>query len=741
MDGIIFIVVIGATIYAPSHYLQVVDNNYHSHTSSLYYWCTISIGLSLCLFALSIIEVAPSSWMLLIDNDTSTPPIPTNHNYLNGGMTAVEKVAREIVSETLNDDDMSSTNEIELNDKISEANKAYNFFFSKGKLPLTSAYILVLWSMSILVTVMLPSTIGTYIMRKSCYLISSSSISSSSTSSVLSPTARASDDQTNDKNKSYGTRASQRLFGKFNMLIMICSSILCKLWTIPLKFLSKAFFYNVKKNNSGSILPIVVDTENVNQHYGAKCKQLFTLIGQMMYRRHIVFIGTVGGSVVSYYLLSTIGPLILDTTIHYHSQSAFILTTVVSWLTAIGIIVSTIVNGFGSVSMPYSCLAGLCLESVCSDTIEKAEQERSKLLDSMETRLKEVGSKSLLDISTPSSNPFSGARKNNNPSVLKQTRSFSDLGDDITYRREQLMTEVHFLETLLDDVNEDIAEMKESQVMASHARTVVGRLRSYIGIVFSIILLIRLGNGFVFVWLESNFRKQQLTNDHNLQLQSKETSSSDEIDILTKSILFLLGHHLISPDNYETLTQFIALVLAAFLSYSQVKTFFRMYIAFHQRFKILFRTKCRSTYPNFNGFNHRGGRKVTSSVNSTETSVSQLCVVHLIAGLLSCYCIACIVLTKLMLPFRFRASLSMALGKNEGPEPDGNKSKDGLFHIRLYIINVLFITSAVISALVLGIVLAIKRQNTKRYIYSTTSTTPGGGMNHSPKSIGHVESV
>jgi hypothetical protein len=72
---------------------------------------------------------------------------------------------------------------------------------------------------------------------------------------------------------------------------------------------------------------------------------------------------------------------------------------------------------------------------------------------------------------------------------------------------------------------------------------------------------------------------------------------------------------------------------------------------------------------------------------------------------MGCYFIAAVVLTKLMLPLKYRAGYSAALGEAHSA-----------VHIRLESLNAIFVASALVSGLILGMRVGIQRQNTQRYL-------------------------
>lgn len=76
---------------------------------------------------------------------------------------------------------------------------------------------------------------------------------------------------------------------------------------------------------------------------------------------------------------------------------------------------------------------------------------------------------------------------------------------------------------------------------------------------------------------------------------------------------------------------------------------------------------------------------------------------HLLAALIGSYFLACIILTKGMVPWQYRSSFSGALGGFDA------------FVIQSDLINVLFAFSALVSAAVLAMLFGIQKQNAMRH--------------------------
>lgn len=388
--------------------------------------------------------------------------------------------------------------------------------------------------------------------------------------------------------------------------------------------------------------------------------------------------------------LRLLAPFVIRT-----EQDAPLLTLAVSWLSSVGLLCSAVLNGFGSVSLPHSCLAGLYLEPIRSETIDQAEAELEKVKKSLEDRksqLSEPGVRIQLM-------PVSGSWKRT---------SFTELGDEVSQRRQVLLGEIEFLETLVDEMEEDISEMRESQKMALQARTLTGRVKSWVGVVFSVVLLLRLFSAVMSAWPQMS-----------AEIETANALSSTGRgggDIVTRILMWLFGHKIVKTrENVNALSQFISLIITAFLAFSQVRNFMRIAAAVNRRLKALY-SKCYCI---------KGKKDSSLSASISQDGGLQLLngfCSPLLASLMGCYFIACVVLTKIMLPAKFSSSFAAALG---GPS---------MFQIRLYSVNATFALSALISTAVLGMTVGIQRQNTFRHqswSVSSTGGTSGDASRHS----------
>jgi len=128
-------------------------------------------------------------------------------------------------------------------------------------------------------------------------------------------------------------------------------------------------------------------------------------------------------------------------------------------------------------------------------------------------------------------------------------------------------------------MNDDIHEMKQSQHLALRARTTIGRIRVVFGIIFSIVLVVR-------VVLASK--------SLSLLFQDQQETLQSPRDPVTSILLWLIGNNIVSEDQYNDLAQGTSLVLAGMLSTSQVRSFLRVINALGRKLNRMFGKSLRS---------------------------------------------------------------------------------------------------------------------------------------------------
>ena len=140
-------------------------------------------------------------------------------------------------------------------------------------------------------------------------------------------------------------------------------------------------------------------------------------------------------------------------------------------------------------------------------------------------------------------------------------RHFIRIASSETNRIQQLQEEVLFLENLVGDMNDDIEEMKQSQELALAARTAYGRMRGVLGVVFSVVLIVR-------VILAAKSFMPIFDRQNNNANHSISNSNNNSRDPLTSISLWLLGRNIVSPEQYDLFRQGTSLILVVVLSMS-----------------------------------------------------------------------------------------------------------------------------------------------------------------------------
>ena len=362
-----------------------------------------------------------------------------------------------------------------------------------------------------------------------------------------------------------------------------------------------------------------------------------------------------------------------DHNVQQHVTSIFgyiSLKFMVSVICAFGMIVASILNGFGCASLPHANLVGVFLKPTPLSLIAKVEDDFHYAIKTLEEKrwMLADGMSSSSAAARPPSSSFT-------PSKSKKSQE--------KQRIKQLQQEVIFLENLAGDMNDDIEEMKQSQQLALAARTSSGRIRGILGVVFSVVLVVR-------VILAAKSFMSILEGGDN-----KVNTTSNSRDPLTSISLWLLGRNIVkTQEQYDLFRQGTSLVLAGVLSISQVRAFLRVVGALGRR---LSRTcgvsfgRTASCVPS----KSVAGQTIMGSRGSNNVALL------LSSFVMGCYFLACVTVVKMTLPIEYRSSFSTAVGLN--------------FNFNTQLLNMIFFGSACVSAITLASLFGIQRNNSERY--------------------------
>lgn len=596
---------------------------------------SISLGLSFGLFALSILESLDSSWLAVLDN--------------------------RIVAATATDDGSSRDD---------------NEYLS-----LSSAYFVVLSLMAAYVLVICPSMAGVMVLDRLFYLPSGNVL-------CWLP-----------KDKPWWLKLFIGTFSLIYKALLMLLSILYFMMQKCLRLCFKRRTTTMPTRDSFSTLPLTINSNNGSSSNGASSSSnndtepviqrrvsvhclMSSFLELLFVRGGICLVGSLLGVAVTLITLAGLAPFIIEP-----KSGENWLAVGVCWMTSLGILLSQFVNGFGSVSMPHSCLAGLYLDPIRPETVQKAVVDLEKTRESLQARKQKVKQMAWKQVSPTSSiSPTNVSNTTKTSRWRTAARTFSSMGEEVAQQKKKLLEEIAFLETLLEEMTEDVEDIKYTQKMEAESRTTMGRVKSRLGVIFSVVLVARLYFAVIAIW-------RHWYSD----IESGEQVKKDPV---TTALLWMVGHHIITEKKYDEVSQFISLVLTAILSFSQIRTFLRTVAAIHRRvnsFFCLSSTSVKTTPRNDPCGSLQGADEPATLQTGSGVYV------HILGALMGSYFLACIVMTKAMLPWQYRASFFGALGGLDA------------FAIQSGMITAMFAMSAVGSAIVLALLFGVQKSNGIRH--------------------------
>jgi hypothetical protein len=388
-------------------------------------------------------------------------------------------------------------------------------------------------------------------------------------------------------------------------------------------------------------------------------------------KRGLVF-GSILGLSCSFLSLRALGRFVNE--IDNEMENTIALKRVVAQICALGVIISSVLGAFGSVSMPYTCLMGFFLPHISDHSIKALQKE----LQSLSQSLAELQSRRILSLPgpglpSPVATSASASRGRGLSYFRKSCSSLSraHLSSGIQvdeYQAAAMREEIDFLQNLHADISEELFEMRQMQIQSKRSRTPLGRIRGFFGIIFSVVLLVRVGM---------------------IAFGPRAGDNYERSDPITIGLSVLLGFSMIDEVEYNTLQQLSSLFLSAFLSVSQVNMFLRTLGTLDRRVWCLWRS-CR------NDFVVRDWREKQCQFTSATS--------WLLSGIMGSFFLSCLVLIKKSVPRDYRASFSSAL------------KGSGDFSFDARITNSVFTFSALFSAATLGILFGIRRKTSKFHL-------------------------
>eukprot|EP00550_Attheya_septentrionalis_P001340 CAMPEP_0198289156 /NCGR_PEP_ID=MMETSP1449-20131203/7449_1 /TAXON_ID=420275 /ORGANISM="Attheya septentrionalis, Strain CCMP2084" /LENGTH=697 /DNA_ID=CAMNT_0043987451 /DNA_START=277 /DNA_END=2370 /DNA_ORIENTATION=- len=562
---------------------------------------------------------------------------------------------------------------------ISHDETKKNMNYADGSISLTGAYRFVLWCLCLVVVFLIPARIGIRIVLEQQHVLNTLTATccccrrEQSAETIAHPITispgNSGDDHDGQKNQSSPRRSPQQ---RKRGLILTALLFLSYVALGIVRWVTSKLWKRCRHRRRGNASTTMTSrfrhkTDSVTNNNESKCCQLWNQVWRnLVSQRPGALVGGLLGVAFSFTMLTAIANLVViaipateSVDVDDYEENDEIgtlenflrqhwLRSLVTKTCALGIFVSSVLNGFASVAMPHSCLAGIYMEPLDPQQIAKAQDECQNVMKSLTE--KRYNYRNLLQ----RQDNISLQHYHHHPG------SSSDGGGEI----EALATEIWFLETLGDELRQAIVETKEVQQSALDARTPFGRIKSWMGVAFSIILLIRLVAAF-------------------LQIVSLSTSTNGRgKDSITTALLWLLGHEFVTEDQYRSFSQFVSLLLTGVLSVSQVQYFLRITGVVHRK------------------LNHIIGSLWDRPQKSERNQGNYYIMYHLIAAVMGCYFLTCVVLTKMNLPLEYRSAFSAAMGGD-----------NRMFAFDAAVVNSIFCASAIGSAVILGLIFGITRQN------------------------------
>lgn len=751
---------------------------------------TISILLGLGLFSLSLIESAPSNWLILLNNDDIKKNDYSNHNNNNGK----------------NESSISNNNNN-----------------NNNMMTVTFVYFLFLYAMCTFVLLIWPSKVGKILIEQMITILP----------------------------KQECLTNTKKVFNNQHYCLYITTGIIYAVQIVVLlwrlcKYMLISFLYNLMQvidclhlygrsqnryKKSYRIGTSSSNTDTVSLPIFVKSSYSLPLCTASLVKTHkIHLIGSLIGIVISITSMNAVSQKVIIIT--GSNNDCNYLSVLVSWLVCVGITFSSILNGFGSVSLPYSCLVGLYIKPIKFSAIKIAEKQlrdtiilHNDCIDQysdgtycISSSSLSSSSKSSINIGTSRSTTGGISGRSNiynySPSSASTRQkilssfTMNPIFNDVVNHKKNKKLEIRFLRSLIEDMVQDIEEMKYSYQLSINARRCfVGKLKSYVGVIFSILLLIKLLSALYGIY-HNNHQKSYDIESENEQTFKKEKTITDDTnnsnaaddnnsntnngrDPITTCLLYLLGHHLVTEQDYDTISQFVSLILSALLSLSQIRNMLRYVViitrwlkrssklflkvqeqehvsTYLQKFLVppLHSTAITSTniaYTNSNTlmssnlllpelerkayvYNDDKSMNIINIVASKSDLASTTATTggygssnsvgsalptaysYLLASLMGSYFVACIVLTKMILPRQYHYGFSAAIGGGD---------KDTFYRLQSFAVDSTFALSAILSCAIISILFGIRRTNSFRYDNNChhNSTTTAAAIDSSSKRL------
>jgi hypothetical protein len=391
-----------------------------------------------------------------------------------------------------------------------------------------------------------------------------------------------------------------------------------------------------------------------------------------------------------------------DTMVVSNTPSSKLLQKIISRICAFGLTISSALNGFGSVSLPYSFLVGYFHEPISPRHIANAEEELQKIHSLLQYQKRcssttaasssnkwfesTTSTSTLIRRSVPSSK-LDNDNNNSKPCCSSDTNNHD--------------REIATIEELYEDLTRELEEMrsiaKASSSSSSSNILCSGHLFQLLGVMFSMVLILRLclATTTILSFSWRKYRTASISNYYSVHYGS----APERLDPITRTLTWLAGHNLVSIEKFHNFSQVVCLIVAFGLSYSQVGNFLRIVFELNRRFHKCF--FCIVSRPK--------GEEVFQESNSTQQQrhygrYLYFYYPNIVSIIMGSYFLSCVVVIGTNLPKEFRAPLVYAL-------------QGATFSFNPWYLDLIYTISATITLILFASITGIRRQNSmKRYL-------------------------
>lgn len=420
-----------------------------------------------------------------------------------------------------------------------------------------------------------------------------------------------------------------------------------------------------------------------------------------------------------------------------------LLATWISRICAFGLAISSAINGFGSVSLPYTLLVGFLHEPISPKHMASVQEELEKIQSILQVNqynqnrcskasttltstavksnstwyessatITSNGTGTLIRRSVPCTKLIADTspdRNNNNPNhQYLHNSNISHMHPDTGIPSSR---EIATMEELYLDLTRELEEMRcIASASSSSTKFWCSRyLFRTLGFIFSMVLMLRLCLAIATI-NSFSWKSFRTVKKHSLHYGS----SPERLDPITRTLRWLVGYNLVSGTQVHMISQGCSLILTFVLSYSQVGNF--LYIASEVSKRFYTCCSCIVSLPKYQEVEEFIGR--SDPAKQCTRPHPHFIYPNITSIIMGSYFLSCVVVIGTMLPEHYRAPLVYAL-------------HGATFSFHPYYFDLIYTLSATITLALFASITRIRRQNSlNRYLHEEFMDSPSKEQRH-----------